>query len=1224
MQTQRNKEKHFFLSSAVKNKGIPSICAVKQENVLINDACQLTSPTFDSPVKRPLVDSHHDMATPSSKRIKQECDDPSFWASKERRLLSNKTSLQNIVTEVADTFESSTCERNASFQGFERSNRNLPGEDTTMALKQRRRQFECSIQMVPSANEGTAKDENVEAIVPTIDGHEEERLVSPIADNVHPETAKPVRRPLKSLDSGLSEGYAFDHNFFPKLVGVHSALTPTSSIPELESHRGSQQTIYAPLLKKLVQNQEKRDRTSSPLQNTEKTITAASNRNFLGDCKEDKRHAISKNTGQVMSRVTPLLSQTQNAKTCDSNLYKRDLLEDSRVRAQNASRKVPVNTRGDLLSDFSPERADSHLWLNGNVFNQKEQETKSAQSVASMCKSTDATAVEHAQAQDNERHDAVDSTSKVSPLHSPVSPTTHDLMYSSKQSSKKSSKKLKSVNKQEMVNIYRMAAGASSSRNQVKSASVHSSPDSASEKPCDLLFSFTKAGDKNDLFLVVNDEVFAVKRFDYKGVSYLIHTDKKGKSSILAKLPEDEKLRLQHDTRSSSGQQFPSNRASGSKQSRRPSRLRLTPQYPTETSLSVTALQTFSEETSREKAQAMAGQQSILDGISRLTGGQGKQKQATLPDVNKALSQRQTMYGMRTQRDNVRPISFSRRCTLNPERRQLLKQLLNGIRAGASRQKPTPLDTPCPQSVPASQQQSSSQVSQDRPQGSAVPINASSNPGGTTHAMWNRCDNQQFNVNPNHVDRNPRNAKWDVYSHEECICTSAQNTCNGNPAVGTCHQPYHNEETIVEENCGKNFAKSDRSTNRMSRTRNPERIKLMNYIAHRLASKAEQSSSTVNASEYNQPPGAQDGLLQPPSRRSEVERQTSTRTMEDPLSNRATKASTRRHEELPPLQQCQRLMHLLVGSYNVKSDASRNNDGLNSPSRKRTAESSQAANSPAPLTAQGAMDRWINCESALSRKKAATLQAEQRHSLYWLDKKSSDSLTDDESRSGYTYHQCPSENTVTQDDHHVTSSVPEINTSRSSSDYHSGMSHTPFYGRSYLVCCGQQFRTTKRPPGYETNVNKCLANNSLNKAVQRSRLAAQRESVPELINDEQRSTNEAPVRGIAEVAESLDGQEMDTDDSYDVEVISPPPKRYSTPNTLLHVDDKRAVEQETGKISNGALRAELVAKIQATQQRRAQENVEWKNKYLYRIQTELENKLAKISGAAHVVVIDDD
>ena len=102
VQTQQNKKNALFLSSTVKNEGISSICAVKQENLLTDDTCQLTSPTFDSPVKRPLIDSQHDMATPSSKRIKKECDDPSFWANKERRLLSSKTTLQNIVSELAE------------------------------------------------------------------------------------------------------------------------------------------------------------------------------------------------------------------------------------------------------------------------------------------------------------------------------------------------------------------------------------------------------------------------------------------------------------------------------------------------------------------------------------------------------------------------------------------------------------------------------------------------------------------------------------------------------------------------------------------------------------------------------------------------------------------------------------------------------------------------------------------------------------------------------------------------------------------------------------------------------------------------------------------------------------------------------------------------------------------------------------------------------------------
>ncbi|KAJ7384221.1 hypothetical protein OS493_022851 [Desmophyllum pertusum] len=42
------------------------------------------------------------------------------------------------------------------------------------------------------------------------------------------------------------------------------------------------------------------------------------------------------------------------------------------------------------------------------------------------------------------------------------------------------------------------------------------------------------------MFLVIKDEVFAVRRFDYKGESYLIHTDNQGKTSVLAKAPSEE------------------------------------------------------------------------------------------------------------------------------------------------------------------------------------------------------------------------------------------------------------------------------------------------------------------------------------------------------------------------------------------------------------------------------------------------------------------------------------------------------------------------------------------------------------------------------------------------------------------------------------------------------------------------------------------------------------
>ena len=1262
MQTQQNKETPLFLNSTVKNEGIPSNCPVKQENVWIDDTCQLTSPTFDSSVKRPLIDSQHDMATPSSKRLKHEWEDPSFWADKERRLLSSKTNLQNIVSTVADSFKSSSCLRNgnASFQGFESSNRNLSGEDNTTALKRKGRQFESSTQIVASANEVTTGNETVEVVTSSVDCHKEERSVPSAADHVQPETAKPILRALKSLDSGLSDGFAFDHNFFPKLVGVHSALSPTSSLPELETHRESQQTAYVPLLKKLVQNQETRDTNSSPPQNAENTLAAVSNRNFRGHCKDDKGHAISKNTNQ--SLVTSSLSRIQNATTCDTNLCKPDLFEDSRVHAQNASKTLPstplaspADNRLGLLSDFSPKRVNLSVpWMNPSLFGQREHGTKSPQTAANICTSTEATVAGHAQGQDSTRHDAMDSTSQLSSLLSPVSPRTHSPTYSSKQTSKKSSKKLKSVNKQEMVKIYRMASSALSHKNQIKGATVHSPPDSASQKSRDLLFSFTKADGKNDLFLVVGDDVFAVKRFDYKGVSYLIHTDKKGKASILAKLPEEEKLKLQHnDTSSSRGQQFPPNRASAcnvtyssSKQTRHTSRPKVTPQRPSGTSLSITALQTFCEETCGGKAQAVSGQQPIRG----VTGGQGRQKQTISLDTNEVLSQCQAMYGSRTESDTDGPVSFSRSGNLNLERRQLLKQLLNGIRAGASLRKEPPLDTHRPQSERVNHQHSSSQVCaerQHRPQGSAFPINASYTPT-STHAAWNRRGNQQFNVNPNLVDRNQGIDEAHALSYEQCTFTSTQSTCNGNQAVRTWHQPYESEETFDEDNY-RNFANSNKSM--MSRDRNPERMKLMNYIARRLASKAKRVSSTANASDYNRPP----------SRRSEVERQTSNKTMANTLITRATKASTRRHDELRPLQQCQRLMDPLVGTYNAKSDANCNNGGFKSSSRKTQAKATQDANSPTPPRAQGMMDHWINFENELWRKRVASLQAEQRHPLY-VDT-TPNSLIDDECRSGNAdhhllndrkvtsrllsnesntvlspvssdgdeiadliqKHKFPSNDTVTQNDPHFTDNI-QITTSLS--NYHSRVSHTSLYGRSYLVCSGQQLSTAERPPEHEANVNECLANIAFNQAGGKRGSAVQRESVEALISGQQSSTNDAPVNGIAEVAESLDDEETDTDDGDDVEILSPPPKRYSSPSILLDTDDKgidkRLVDQETSKVSHGALRAELVARIQATRKRRAQESVEWKRKYLYRIQTVLESKLAKVCGAAHVIVIDDE
>ncbi|KAJ7384220.1 hypothetical protein OS493_022850 [Desmophyllum pertusum] len=104
MQTQQNKASP--LSNIVKSEATISLCAVKQEDVSSEGTCQLGSPTFDFPVKRPLIDSAGPaMTTPYTKRIKQERDwEPSFSENKEG-ISSSITSLQSIVNEVVRSFE---------------------------------------------------------------------------------------------------------------------------------------------------------------------------------------------------------------------------------------------------------------------------------------------------------------------------------------------------------------------------------------------------------------------------------------------------------------------------------------------------------------------------------------------------------------------------------------------------------------------------------------------------------------------------------------------------------------------------------------------------------------------------------------------------------------------------------------------------------------------------------------------------------------------------------------------------------------------------------------------------------------------------------------------------------------------------------------------------------------------------------------------------------------
>lgn len=256
MQTHQKKEiaSSLFPSNIVKNEETISMCDVKQENVPTPEMCHRASST----AKRPLIDSRHEMTTPHIKRIKQERDESSFWEDKESTLLSSKTSLQTIVSEVAHSFENNdiyesipTSQRNKT-SGLDNVSRTLSTKEDATVFQHKDREPKRSPQIAVDANEVKTDNENLKASVPSVDKGKREISVLSIADRVQAETRKPILRTIKSSDSGTSEGFAYDHNFFPKLVGVHSISSPMSSSKEIDFQRT---TCSPPVLEKPCQHQ---------------------------------------------------------------------------------------------------------------------------------------------------------------------------------------------------------------------------------------------------------------------------------------------------------------------------------------------------------------------------------------------------------------------------------------------------------------------------------------------------------------------------------------------------------------------------------------------------------------------------------------------------------------------------------------------------------------------------------------------------------------------------------------------------------------------------------------------------------------------------------------------------------------------------------------------------------------------------------------------------------
>ena len=241
---QKHQDKEFASSLhpsyVVKNEKNNSTCSAKQENVPTEEMCHLAS----SSGKRPLIDSRHEMNTPHRKRIKQEGNESSFWEDRESILLSSKTSLQNIINELAHSFENNadiygsipTSQRSKPSR-LDSVNRALSTEEDSVVFQRGNMEPKRSPQIAVDVNESATELENHKAAMLSRDKGKRDISILSIADQLQGETTKPILRTIRSSDSGKSEGFAYDHKFFPKLVGVHSISKPLSSSTETDFQR---------------------------------------------------------------------------------------------------------------------------------------------------------------------------------------------------------------------------------------------------------------------------------------------------------------------------------------------------------------------------------------------------------------------------------------------------------------------------------------------------------------------------------------------------------------------------------------------------------------------------------------------------------------------------------------------------------------------------------------------------------------------------------------------------------------------------------------------------------------------------------------------------------------------------------------------------------------------------------------------------------------------------
>ena len=217
------------------------------KNVFKHEGDMSTSPTLPGSIIKRTSSwlSNGEGTTTNSKRVKQGSDDPSFYGNDEHLFVQSETSLRNIVSEVVDSLESNRCGEILSLQeksSFKNTAITESAQDDVIMVLD---DGETGVNEVSPRNE-TTQDQTSPS---PSHGRRGEVLVCSSPAQIHIEPRKPMLRKIQSLHTGKTDGFAFDHNLYPKVVGVQSISSrcPSLTSAQNKSHFSQTSTSPAPL-----------------------------------------------------------------------------------------------------------------------------------------------------------------------------------------------------------------------------------------------------------------------------------------------------------------------------------------------------------------------------------------------------------------------------------------------------------------------------------------------------------------------------------------------------------------------------------------------------------------------------------------------------------------------------------------------------------------------------------------------------------------------------------------------------------------------------------------------------------------------------------------------------------------------------------------------------------------------------------------------------------------